>query len=754
MSYEQLIQKGMLRMKQNDLEQAEQFFKEAIKLNPNRTEAYLNLAWIDVTRRQWDDAKNFIQQAFKLEPENLLAHYLNGICDREDGIFDNPFTRRILWRGAKNHFLKVIEQDSLYEEVFNEYAHLKRYQGKYEEAIDLCLTQLRLRPQAAKPARDIFEFYDFYLAHGGDSLFNIFTDRDNHQINWLKKRHSDYDCFFLGEKYRRMERFKEADSIFLALFPRKLHFAKVPILLAQVRLLYQMNKPDTAETCYWAALDSARNLNEFEFIIDDLKYILSDKEFEIRFDNIRLMRAWITKLWDKFNPITSLKNNIRLEEHYNRLVYAEKYYRYDGFELAYYNTNRFDPAGNPEINLSFPAIYSENKKLNDMGIVYVRYGPPDESITSANEMEGRNESWRYFKTNQNKGLIFHFATKAPANWQLVTIPSPGLLHDIRGWDRDLDNYFYKSKSSTKPWDVSKLSATMKYQDKLKDTYKIALDNQGYSLNEKITTIPVYICAAKFLDEKGNNSIEFYIGAQKSELFSKRPSTEKFIRFETGLAVEDTLYNVLFKTSNKLQLAKNDSTVFFNEYYIDRIPAKLSPMKKVYITTHIKDLDQPLLGGYQYNTEITSISRSKLAISDLILAYRITPTTKVDKFTRHELQIIPNPTQKFKRSETVNVYYEIYHLGLKAGRTDFNIEQIATQLDEKKDALGKITQIFGKKRRKSISINAERQVESSTSCEHTAFDFSEFNPGRIELKIKVFDLNSKQRAESRIEFELY
>jgi hypothetical protein len=92
--------------------------------------------------------------------------------------------------------------------------------------------------------------------------------------------------------------------------------------------------------------------------------------------------------------------------------------------------------------------------------------------------------------------------------------------------------------------------------------------------------------------------------------------------------------------------------------------------------------------------------------------------------------------------------------LKAGRTDFNIEQIATQLDEKKDALGKITQIFGKKRRKSISINAERQVESSTSCEHTAFDFSEFNPGRIELKIKVFDLNSKQRAESRIEFELY
>lgn len=741
-TYEQIVQEGSQYILKKRYEAAERVLKTAIQMDPKRTLAYLNLGYIEMIRTDWGQAKNWFDKVFDAEPDNILAHYQAGICDREEGISRDPVSRRILWHNAKKHFLKVIEQDSAYKEVFNEYAHLKRYHRDYDEAIDLCLTQIRLRPELARPRLDVFDFYDFFLHHGGESVINIFKDQNTYQMNWLKERSSDYDKFFLGEKYRRLGRFAQADSIFLDLLQQGLTFSKLPIFLARVRLLYQTARPEMAEKVYWQAIDSIQMLYEIEFVYNDVKYILSDKDLYIRFADPEKMRNYYRRFWNMKNPLPGSKFNARLAEHYKRLVYAEEAYRYDGFRL-YFN--------NPDVLgiLKFPAIFYENTKLNDKGLVYIRYGAPDEfAISSAG---ASNESWLYHQTQFNPKLIFHFEIHeqggAPGNWRLVPVPSdPQMLESRLGWDHKLDRY-YMAQSP-----LERMSALSEIQIEARNTINTAMEHERHTWAKEVTSMLMYISSAKFISDTGENSIDFYIAIPKSALFPRKSSGDT-CRIETGLALHDSLWNTIYKQTRDVQLASNDSAFFINDLYIDIF--KTSPaVNKLHVASHIKNLTRDGIGGFKYDVAYKPFVKSQLSISDLVLAYTIEPATKTDKFSKHSLRIIPNPSQKFNRSELIHLYYEIYNLSLKDDQTKYKLEQTATQIKEKRGALKKILGIFRSGKSKTISIHADHQGTSSVSYEHTAFDFSEFNPGVIELIIKITDMNSSQMAESKVEFELF
>jgi hypothetical protein len=55
-------------------------------------------------------------------------------------------------------------------------------------------------------------FYDLFLYHGGESVFNPFGNTTAYQLHWLKQRNNDYDRYFIGEKYRRLGQLAKADS--------------------------------------------------------------------------------------------------------------------------------------------------------------------------------------------------------------------------------------------------------------------------------------------------------------------------------------------------------------------------------------------------------------------------------------------------------------------------------------------------------------------------------------------------------------
>ena len=150
---------------------------------------------------------------------------------------------------------------------------------------------------------------------------------------------------------------------------------------------------------------------------------------------------------------------------------------------------------------------------------------------------------------------------------------------------------------------------------------------------------------------------------------------------------------------------------------------------------MKDLEAPKLGGYKYTLPENSISKTGLAISDLLLAYKIEPAVEESKFIRHGLNVIPNPSRAFQKSEIVYLYYELYRLKLDEKQTRYRVEQTASVLGGQGGFFSKIFGVFGGSKRQTVSIQAEHEGDKTEAFEYTAFDFSEFKSGDIELKIR-------------------
>ncbi|MCD6375157.1 MAG: hypothetical protein J7L94_06485, partial [Caldisericaceae bacterium] len=97
---------------------AETVLRKAIKIDARRTEAYLELGKLLLLQRKWHDAKPYLNMVIKADENNIEAHYQMAIADRQDAIGRDQIWKRIMWRNSKKHFLKVIELDSTYKEVF------------------------------------------------------------------------------------------------------------------------------------------------------------------------------------------------------------------------------------------------------------------------------------------------------------------------------------------------------------------------------------------------------------------------------------------------------------------------------------------------------------------------------------------------------------------------------------------------------------------------------------------------------------
>ncbi len=738
--YDILLDDAREQMAQYYWQQAEETLHKAIKINPDRTEAYLELGKLLMREQKWHDAKPFINKVIKKEPDNIEAHYQMAIADRQDAIGRDQIWMRIMWKNSKKHFLKVIALDSTYKEVFDEFAKLKLQQEEYEDAINLCQRQLRIKPQDTKAGYDIFQFYDAFLYHGGETGLLQIKDMDSYQIQWLKKRNGPYDRYFLGEKYRRLGEFKKADSIFQRLLVEYLPYPKVPVYLSLVRLYYETNRPKIAEKMYWKAVDSVTEYWEMRFLFDDIKYLMTDKDLTRRFSSLQAVKNFYHEFWNKHNPLGSLPYNPRLEEHYKRLIKAEKDYIYDRPRLPINDPDRLTV-------LKLPQVVLRNTKFNDKGLVYIRYGPPDDRAVSLSDGMKSNESWLYYATPYNPKLIFHFEIAEhapPGDWRLVAVPSDRRMLDARmGWDPLLDRYMMAHN------ELEAHAALSELRLEAQKTIPAAMERERPTWSDSLKPIKLNLFAARFRSADLKNDYLVWMGIDLKSIDTTK-SVNDTIPLEAGIAFYDSSWNELRKTIEHVSYYSGDTVHISHNEYI--LPFSYeSKQNKLYVSTHVRSLKGNQLGGYKFALKYDPLPPKKLAISDLVLAYNVQPSDKKSPYSFHDLQIIPNPSMKFKKGELVYIYFELYNLGLKKGNTRYHVEQTVRPL--------KTGNIFTNFKRllgigtKEISITRDQVGASRMASEYGAFDFSALPTGKKELIITVKDENTGQKVTKSVHFEL-
>lgn len=735
--YIRMLEEGTQFYENREYDDAQKIFKRLVKKYPEQIDAAMMLGDIEMKKENWSKAKDWFVKVTKKEPNQIDAFYKLAICDREDGIGRDIVTQLIMWKNSKKHFNTVIILDSTYKQVYYEFSLLKRYQKNYDEAIDLCHKQLKIDPQNRDAQLGLFYYYDLFITYAGENLISMFNNTDQAQIDWLIKRNGDIDVFFIGEKYRRQEKYNEADSIFSLLTRKHDPLLKIPLYLAQVRLYNQMDNPEKAEKIYNRAINSINSSTDISFIFEDTKYILEDRDLNYPFGSMDEVRSFYRNIWNRKNPLNSLESNYRLAEHYRRLVHCENSYRYDGFRF---------PVNNPDRThtLQFPNIFYNNKKFNHKGLVYIRYGPPDDTAIKIDAGLPNNESWLYNATTQHPKYIFHFevAEQAPLDdWRLVPVPTNPLMLETRlGWDRYLDQYYMANSEL----DANSIEGTITIES-VKNVRK-AMNSDQHTWNKGIESIPVNTNSVWFLNNQGKPVCNIFISTPADKIIAQNQAGIK--KIETGIALMDSNWQIVYKENQSSMIESR----IHNNQFIDVFTVDSSPAK-AYLNTHISNEDESMLGGNQSVIIAKELDNSNMSVSDLLMAYSIEPVTQTTPFTKHGLDVIPNPKKQAKKDSLVYFYYEIYNLQEIDGQSRYKIDQIVKPVTSSKNALQKFMGLFGSDDEETISISKEHQTKGPIAYEYTAFDFSTMDAGTVEIEIKIKDLNSGNETKSSTTFTL-
>jgi len=717
-------------LEQEDYKAAEKILKKELKKQKqNKIPIWIELGKLMTEQEKWSKAKDWFRKAEKQDPENLLVHYYLGICQREIGKFQATIMRLYTWHVADKKFKRVLSADSSFMDVLYQYALLERLRKRYTEAIAKGHIQIKLKPYLEEANIGLFFLYRTFLFHKSFEEVR----------QWLLQNPDDVSRYFLGELYRQNDRLTSADSIFQILMNQKIQMSRIPVYLSRVRLNLSLKNPLGAEEIYWQAIAAIQDSLDARFLFEDLKYVCFEEEIS-QYNTLKSVSQWqdfFRKFWVKRDPLPAAPDNLRLIEHFRRMIYVEANFRYDGFRSWLANPDQQE-------YLKFPKSFYLNREFNDKGLIYVRHGPPDDKATALGEEVAYNESWLYRERDGFQKMIFHFEIDRDGlagDWRLTPMLRDSASIDaVVLWDGAYARYLrgdmtIRNRVANEIANISK------------ENVSIALSSDRHSWAEKVEPLQVNFSIANFRETNYRDLCELYIGFPVDNILKKLPE-DSTLTVDIGVAILDKDWNEVAKRNQFVEIHPTHPSIYMGEF-VRHFQFKLMP-KSYNFSFHVDPIHIPELGGLKMVVTLPSFPDGQLLASDIQLAHEITPKNNAKKLSKNNMVFIPNPSKKFKINSLIHVYLEIYNLTKDSkGRTSYTVSYTAEDTDgkRKRGFLG----LFGRKKSSTISLKSERIGISEMEPEYITLDVSELTPGKKKLHVRIYDNNSHQTTETETIF---
>ena len=677
----------------------------------------------EFNNKEWGDVIDTFGDLLDKEPDNIVANYYYAIGQREDGIYKNPLEQILRWNSAEKHFKKVIGLDSTFMDTFYQFAVLKSYRHDYIESAELASHQMKINKYRENASLGIFHLYDVMLVN----------ENNDDVKSFLEKQNCVYDTYFLGEFYRRNNDLDKAEKIFDSLIAEKADLPQIPVYLSLVKVYVQENKYEKADETYWKAVDAVTNRVDAALLLKDFELIINEREFKILRSSIPLtqLKKIMEKFWLGKNPLPSLPYNMRLIEHYRRLIYAEKNYRYDGFRLKIYDANKLDI-------IKHPPWYYLNNEFNDMGYIYIRYGKPDEVSTTLEEMGQQNMAWLYYETSRHPRMVFYFLIdrEAPSGyWKLVPmILNPNVLNDLLIWD---PRYHYVDPLYRGTWNQLAVEGV--------NTAERGLTTDSFTWPEEIKPLNAKISLNQFR-ESGDKNLLFLDYAVPLDEFSSVLNDNDSLSLKVEVSIFDSTMNLLMKKDKNYKVTRSGKFIF-NKLFINGDKLSLKRQKYI-ISMDIRVPAENRLFGYNFRYTLNDFNDT-LSCSSLEQAYKITPNNNSNERGKENVTIIPNPTLTFDKSENVYTYYEIYNLSYGHDEhTNYSVSFDIQKKDNSKSIWDFFSGLFGTSKAYNISIKNNYNGSRKNVSNYLAFDISELKSGDYKMTLTVKDnVSNKQTSTS-------
>ncbi len=696
--------------------------------NPAFIPAHRKIGKLCIDQQRWGSALDEFLIVLERVPSDTEAHYFAGICYREKGkeavFFNMLLGKGGSWYKSNEYFEWVIARDSSYDDVLLQLAMLYQYREDYVRSIEIGRLQARLKPDDADQQIGLFRLYRAFIAEDSRKA-----------KEWLTAHFTDYAPFFLAEILRREKKLDDADSLFKVVLTQHREIPAQPTYLSLARISYSRDDASTAEHYYWRALDECTNDLGFDFLLEDLKYVLSDEELQEYFSlsTTDQRKAFIRSFWEDRNPTPGSATNARLTQHYQRLLAAEERYEYTGFRTQFNNPDRYH-------RLQYPKTFTLNDQFNDKGLVYIRYGSPDVSFTphGLHNIDQRiepEESWVYYKTDESEQKIINFAkTETLKNiYRFTPLPSdPNIQDQLASYDQ---RYMR----------LDPAVEDMIIEDQKKTVVDV-LSTDRYTYDKKDLKIEIPYSIDTFRTDKGNDLVDVSFAVPMDDFRKAMNVRADSLRSEVSLVFRNTKDRVILSRFDTLTFrsTKNQNGSDVRTYRMTVAPDTYS------VSMRIQPLGADIVSHWHTRKAVPSFAGSDLSLSDIQL---LLPSPERGRLEVQGVKVGPNPFRVWPREQLLYVYFHVYNLKRdEDGKSAFGTQYILRPVGSK-NIFAALSNLFSSSTKPSFQKESFDLGTEDFFHKFSVLDLRDVDPGPYTLEVTVTDRKSKTSVTRSIPLQL-
>jgi len=209
--------------------------------------------------------------------------------------------------------------------------------------------------------------------------------------------------------------------------------------------------------------------------------------------------------------------------------------------------------------------------------------------------------------------------------------------------------------------------------KYANNFEVVLEEtpSAYPFNFADETLPFYFDVDQFKGGEAVNRVE--VNIEFSATLTPGPKNAAVKTYVAEAVFYDSEYNEIARKNHEIVLpTKVEETADS----VRLVPAQLVvTLPKEYYRVAVS-VKEPLSGrtsAYRSTLAFTDY-RHDLAISDMLFASKIAPVERQSPFNRGSLEVVPHPLRRYRQSDVVPVYFEVYNLELDDdGLSQYTVE---------------------------------------------------------------------------------
>lgn len=514
-----------------------------------------------------------------------------------------------------------------------------------------------------------------------------------------------------------------------------------------VTLLRQGGREHEGSAAYFAGIDELTDASAGLYY-DPAEWIATDVE-QARWKMAELdgRKAWLREFWALRAAQSGLTVERRLAEHYRRLAVAQS---------RYVRTQR---RGAPPTSALLYERAEERPLFDDRGLVYIRYGEPDEMVATTGEGLRPNESWLYHMPD-GELRYFHFAAlRNGHDFALIDdlfsiienqteIESAiALFEDRLDFDKRYQLYVTRLRAAQ-----SLASPDNAVADRLRTLERSYQGERGrYRMNvlaaleqEHATPdfereLPFYYDIYSFRGEQDRTALTATFAVPGNLIEPTVIDGRTVYPLQASFIVIDTVQRRVERVDTTFRFAAPRRLAAGEHIRFDlQLPAQPSrtTTHRVLVRNTMRAGEGQMYGG---PVDVSDYAGTDLRISEIVLAR----TAADGSWERGNARLALLPPRQFEADDPFRVFYEIYNLGDDAAyRTEILVEPT-----EGGGLIGAIKGLFGAGRGKvnlqfEDVARDERYLGGVQELRDLAADFE---PGRYRITIRITETATGRTA---------